>query len=104
VTTPTIDGLNRTQRRQMARAQGWRGSKAKRQFPNRGAHRNATAEAIAAQQLAAAQAQADAQAQHERRQDARRAGLIMPPTPEEMAHLKARGKIDHDPRLLLPGD
>lgn len=92
--------LNRTQRRQLMRAQGWRGSKAKRQFPNRSAHRGQTAEALTVEQDAAQQAQA----QHERRQDARRAGLIMPPTPEEMDHLKAQGKLDHDPRLWLPGD
>jgi hypothetical protein len=100
MTTPVVPGLNRAARRQMMRAQGWRGSKAKRQFPDRSAHRHQTADDLAAQQAAAAQAQAE----HERRNSARRSGLLIPPTPEEIDGLKAQGKIDHDPRLLIPGD
>lgn len=100
MTTPVIPGLNRAQRRQAMRAQGWRGSKAKRQFPDRSAHRGQTADDLTAQREAAEKAQAE----HERRQGARQRGLIIPPTPEEMDGLKASGKLDHDPRLLLPGD
>lgn len=91
-------GMNRTQRRQMMRSIGWRGTKAKRQFPNRQAHRKQTAEEIQAQQAAATQAVAE----HKRRQSARHAGLIIPPTSEELEGLKAQGKITHDPRLLVP--
>lgn len=93
-------GMNRTQRRQMMRQIGFRGTKAKRQFPNRSAHRNVTAEQIKAHQEAAIAAQAE----HQRRQSARHAGLIIPPTTEEMDDLKAQGKVTHDPRLLIPGD
>lgn len=92
--------LNRTQRRQQARQLGWRGSKAKRQFPNRSAHRNVTADQIKERQAKLAQ---DAAA-HDRRQRARHAGLIIPPSTEEMEDLKAQGKVTHDPRLLIPGD
>jgi hypothetical protein len=98
MTTPVIPGLNRAQRRQMMRAQGWRGSKSKRQFPNRSAHRGQTADDLKAQQEAAVQAHAE----HERRQSARHAGLLIPPTTEEIDGLKAQGKITHDPRLILP--
>lgn len=92
--------LSRTQKRQQARALGWRGSKAKRQFPNRSAHRNMTVEQIREQQTQAMAALVE----HEKRQVLRRHGLIIPPTTEEMDELKASGKVTHDPRLLLPGD
>lgn len=100
MTTPDIPGFNRAERRRMMRQQGWRGSKAKRQFPDRSAHRGVTTDAIKAQQ----EKQAQAQEEHARRDHARRAGLLMPPSEAEMAHLKATGKIEHDPRLWVPGE
>jgi hypothetical protein len=93
-------GMTRTARKQAMRALGFRGTKAKRQFPDRKAHLNVTADEIVAKRQKAA---AD-QAEHERLNRARRAGLIIAPTAAEMDSLKASGKVDHDPRIVLPGE
>lgn len=100
MTTPVVPGIPRAQRRQMMRAQGWRGSKAGRQFPNRSAHMGKTAEQLQAE----ADAANAAMAEHERRNALRNRGLIIPPSTEEAESLRTQGKISHDPRLILPGE
>jgi hypothetical protein len=99
MTMPVVP-VNRTQRRQMMRAQGWRGSKAKRRYPNRSAHVGKTAEQLSDERKAAEAAQAD----HEARNRLRGRGLIVAPSAAEMDHLKATGQMEHDPRLVLPGE
>lgn len=104
MTTPIIPGINRAARRRMERAQGVRGSKAKRQNPDRSAHANTTAEAMQASQNEAQAEAMNKAVEQQRRQSAREHGLLMPPSDAEMAHLKAKGLMDHDPRLWVPGD
>lgn len=95
-----LPGMNRAQRRQMLRTLGWRGTKANRQFPDRKAHVGKTKEELTAEREKAI----EAQAKHVRLNEARKTGLIIPPTAEELESLKAGGKIDHDPRIALPGE
>ena len=93
--------MNRTQRRQMQRAMGNRGSKAKRKGrprPDRAPQEVGGLKIEAAPEISAAMND------HIARQQARTAGLLVPPSPQEREALQAKGhRVPmSDSGLILP--
>jgi hypothetical protein len=102
-TLPPLPGMNRAQRRQMARANGHRGSKAKRQHgPQPRFLGPPPPEAIAEMKRKIEEGQAEV-ADHERRNGARRMGLLIPPSSAEARTLReTRGAPVGAGALIVP--